>query len=114
MSAPGFCLVLTTAPDEDTAGRLARVLVEEGLAACVTRFPGARSVYRWEGKTESAEEVQLVVKTVRPMADRAVRRLVELHPYDVPEALVVPIEGGHPSYLAWIAAHSVGEGDGGE
>ena len=95
-------VVLVTAPDLRTAGRISDALVGERLAACVTVLPGARSTYRWKGKVERAREVVLVVKTRAALAKRLERRLRELHPYDVPEILAMPVASGDARYLRWI------------
>ena len=84
------------------ADRLADALVGERLAACVTLLPGAQSVYRWEGRVERAEEVQLLVKTTRARFPALRERLVELHPYEVPELLALEAVDGLPAYLDWI------------
>jgi len=102
LTSPEAVVVLSTAPDPAEADRLARALVEEGLAACVTRVPGARSLYRWEGAITEAEEILLLIKTRPGHAASVTRRLGELHPYDVPEILVLPVTGGASTYLAWI------------
>lgn len=103
-------VLVSTAPDETSAARLARALVEEKLAACVNVVPGVRSTYRWQGALEQAEELLLVVKTTAAAADAAGARLAELHPYDVPEVLVFSPGAGAADYLAWIAG-SVQGGD---
>lgn len=95
-------VVLVTAPDSDTAARLARALVEERLAACGNLVPGVRSIYRWEGKICDEAEVLLVLKTTADHADALRDRLLALHPYACPEVLVLPVEGGHAAYLAWV------------
>lgn len=95
-------VVLVTAPDLRVARRLADALVGERLAACVTAVPGARSTYRWKGKVERAREVVLVVKTRAALAKRVERRVRELHPYDVPEILALPVASGEARYLSWI------------
>ena len=95
-------VVLVTAPDLKTARRLADALVGERLAACVTAVPGARSTYRWKGKVERAREVVLIVKTRAVLAKRVERRVRELHPYDVPEILAIPVASGEARYLRWI------------
>ncbi len=97
-------LVLVTAPPGEAAERLARALVEERLAACVNRVPGLRSVYRWQGEVVEDEEVLLLVKTSEDRLDALLARVPELHPYEVPEVVAVPIERGHPPYLAWLEA----------
>ncbi len=96
-------LVLTTWPDDtDREAAAARHVVEAGLAACVTRLPRHRVVYRWQGAIEEAEEHQWVIKTTR-------RRLAPLwdairaaHPYDTPEWLVVEASGGSEAYVRWV------------
>lgn len=95
-------MVLSTAPDETIADRLARALVEEGLAACVTRQSGWRSVYRWEGEVATADEVQLIIKTSRDRLPALNARLEELHPYDVPEVIALEAVGGSEAYLRWM------------
>ncbi len=99
-------VALVTAPDAETGERIARALVEERLAACVNLVPGLRSIYRWEGAVESAEEVLLVVKTRADRAERLEERLLALHPYDVPELLRIPTRGGHAAYLRWVLAET--------
>ena len=95
-------VVLVTAPDLRIARRLADALVGERLAACVTAMPGARSTYRWKGKVERAREVVLMIKTRASLAKRLERRVRELHPYDVPEILALPVASGEARYLRWI------------
>ena len=103
-------VVLSTAPDAGQAERLARRLVEERLAACVSQVPGMKSLYHWEGEVEEANEVLLIVKTHASRAPELTRRLRELHPYDVPEILVLPVAAGLPGYLEWIR-NETGVGD---
>jgi periplasmic divalent cation tolerance protein len=95
-------LVLSTAPDRDTAQRLARELVERKLAACVNIVPGIESIYHWEGKIHTDAELLLLIKTNAQLAPEALAALEQLHPYDTPEGIVLPIEGGLKKYLAWI------------
>ena len=95
-----------TCPDPDSAGRLARALVEERLAACVNLLPGVRSVYRWQGTVEEAAEVLLLIKTTRDRLDALAARVRALHPYELPELLAVEAAGGLPGYLDWVAAES--------
>lgn len=103
---PEARLILVTVPDREVATALARALVEERLAACVNLLPGVHSIYRWEGAVESADEVLLLLKTRADRVDTLRRRVVSLHPYDLPEFVVVPVEGGLDRYLAWILAES--------
>lgn len=97
-----FC----TCPDADTAERIATALVDERLAACVNILPGVRSVYRWQEAVERADEVLLLVKTMPDRFDRLKTRLLELHPYELPEVLAVETDAGHPDYLHWVAAQT--------
>jgi len=95
-------LVYSTAPDLDTAEKIAQTLVGEKLAACVGMTTGYRSVYRWQGKVEEASEVCLMIKTTQDRFAALSEKLVALHPYDVPELVAVPVTAGLPSYLQWV------------
>jgi periplasmic divalent cation tolerance protein len=99
-------VVLLTAPDPELAESLARALVEEGLAACVNVLPGVRSFYRWEGRFETAGELLLLVKTRADRAAKLAARVRELHPYELPEVLELPVAGGSPAYLEWVRKES--------
>jgi periplasmic divalent cation tolerance protein len=99
-------LILSTCPDADTAQRLARILVEERLAACVSLLPGGVSTYRWQGLVEQAAEVQLLAKTPADRRDALMARLAELHPYELPEILAVETAAGLPAYLDWVTAET--------
>ena len=99
-------LCFNTCPDPATAERLATLLVEERLAACVQVLPGLRSVYRWQGKVEAAAEVLLLVKTSAEAYPALQERLRQLHPYELPELLAVEAASGLPEYLQWLAAES--------
>lgn len=94
---------LCTCPDAETARRIADALVGERLAACVNLLPGIASTYRWQGKVAHADEVLLVAKTVRDRFEALSARVLELHPYELPEVVAVELAGGLPAYLAWIA-----------
>jgi periplasmic divalent cation tolerance protein len=98
--------VLISAPDADTARRIGRTLVEERLAACVNVIPGVSSIYRWKGAVEEAAEVLLVVKTRAARADALAARVRTLHPYELPEVVVLPVRGGSRAYMQWVAAES--------
>lgn len=115
MAAPGApdvaVVVLSTVPDEPTAERIARALVEERLAACVNRVPGVSSIFRWQGAIEQAEEILLVIKTHARRAPQVTQRLQELHPYEVPEILVIPVAAGLGAYLEWIRRETQPEGE---
>jgi len=95
-------LILTTAPSQAEARKLACVLVEKKLAACVNITPKIESIYRWQGKVESAEEWLLVIKTTKARTKAVERAIKELHSYDLPECIVIPIEGGSREYLQWV------------
>lgn len=95
-------VVLVTAPDGTTAEKLGRTAVEEGLAACANVVSGVTSVYRWQGEVRSDAEVLVVLKTTDARSDELSRRMAELHPYDVPEVLILDAVGGHAPYLAWV------------
>jgi len=84
------------------ARRIGEKLVSEKLAGCVTAIPNVSSVYRWRGKIERAREVLLVAKTSRKKLNRLIPRVKELHSYEVPEVLALPIERGMPEYLKWL------------
>jgi periplasmic divalent cation tolerance protein len=101
VSSP-FVIVLTTWPADQDAAAFARTLVDERLAACVNVLPPMQSIYRWEGKVEQATEHQLVIKTTAARVEALEARIGRLHPYEVPELLVVPISDGSASYLRWI------------
>lgn len=99
-------LVLTNCPDDAVADRIARTLVEQGLAACVNRLAPVASIYRWRGAVERATETPLLIKTTReryPAVEQAVRAL---HPYEVPEIVALDIVAGFAPYLRWITAET--------
>jgi periplasmic divalent cation tolerance protein len=96
-------LVFSTVPDDERSGQLARTLVEERLAACVNLYSPMSSVYRWKGEVEHAGERQLVIKTTRDRLHALEARLAALHSYELPEFVVVAVEGGSSAYLAWVA-----------
>ena len=98
--------VYITAPSQAEAEGIGHKLVEERLAAGVNLIPGMRTVYRWQGKVEAAEEVVLIAKTTQARLPALARRVQALHPYEVPCILALPVAGGNPDYLAWIAAES--------
>jgi periplasmic divalent cation tolerance protein len=95
-------LALSTAPSPEKAAELARTLVEERLAACVNLVPQVRSVYRWKDQLCDDAEVLIVIKTRRDRMAALEARLLALHPYEVPELVIVPIAAGSAAYLRWI------------
>lgn len=95
-------IVLSTAGSQEEGRRIAQALVERRLAACVNIVPGIESVYRWEGKVESAAEQLLVIKTTAAAFPKLREALLELHSYSVPECLMLSVEDGSAAYLAWL------------
>jgi periplasmic divalent cation tolerance protein len=95
-------VVLTTCPDDAAAARIARDLVQSGLAACVNRLGTLHSTYRWQGAIHDEPEVLLVIKTLRIRYSELEMRLKSLHPYDLPEIIALPVTGGSAEYLAWL------------
>jgi periplasmic divalent cation tolerance protein len=96
-------LVFTTWPSVEMAREAARMVVEEGLAACANLVPAIESIYRWEGKVETAGEVLVIFKTTRARYAEIEARIQALHPYEVPEIVGLRVEAGLPGYLRWVA-----------
>ena len=94
-----FC----TFPNAEIAGKIANQVVEQQLAACANILPGVRSIYRWEGKVESADEVMAVFKLAAPRYAEFEDKIRSVHPYEVPEIIAFPISNGLPAYLQWVA-----------
>lgn len=103
-ASPSARIVLTTAANPEEARHLGRTLVEERLAACATLIPAVESIYHWEGAVESARETMLLLKTEEGQLAALEVRLHELHSYQTPEFLVLPVESGSASYLEWMRA----------
>lgn len=101
-SAPSPVIVFVTWPGDRDATPIARTLVTERLAACVNVLPEMRSVYAWQGAVHDDAERQLLIKTSADRVTALESRLRELHPYDVPEFLVLAIERGSEAYVAWL------------
>lgn len=97
-------LVLVTWPADRPADTLARALVEERLAACVNVLGDVQSFYRWEGRVQQDAERQLLIKTTSDRLEALEARVAALHPYTVPEFLVIPVTGGSDRYLEWLRA----------
>ncbi len=98
-----YSVILMTAASEEEAGRLARMLVERRLAACVSRLPGLRSVYRWEGAVQESQEVLLIAKTLKTKVKELVKAVKREHSYAVPEVLSLPVKEGSRDYLRWLS-----------
>lgn len=103
-------IAFTTFADEETAARVARVLVEERLVACANLLPGARSVYRWQGAVQDEREVVVLMKTRKQDWTALLSRLHELHPYETPELIAVRVAAGAPKYMAWLEEQLAPEG----
>lgn len=99
---PTVRVVLTTAPSQDVAEGLGATVVAERLAACANVVPGITSIYRWEGTIRRESEVLVILKTTASSVEPLQTRLVELHPYDVPEVVAMKVEAGHEPYLSWV------------
>ena len=95
-------VVLVTAPPGDPAVAMARLLVDERLAACVNILPGVRSIYRWEGKVADEPEELLVIKTDKTRFKELVKAVKAVHPYAVPEVIALRVKEGHRDYLRWL------------
>lgn len=106
MAADSALLVFSTLPDADAARRLAQLLVERRLAACVSILAPCSSVYRWQGKVETATEVPVMIKTTDRRYAELETAIRELHPYELPEIVAVPLRHGLPAYLDWVAAET--------
>lgn len=100
---PSPLLVLCTCPDQSTAEHIAETVIGERLAACVNLVPGLTSVYRWKGQIQHDAELLLLIKTRAAIYPLLEARLRELHPYEVPEIIALPIQTGSAAYLDWIA-----------
>jgi periplasmic divalent cation tolerance protein len=101
-------LCYCTCPDAASAQAIATALVGERLAACVNRLTGVASTYRWRGEVTTDHEELLLVKTTATRFEALKARLLELHPYELPELVAVPVERGHAGYLDWVRGQSGG------
>lgn len=97
-----YLVVLCTCPDEASGARIAGAVIGDGLAACVNRVPGVVSTFRWKGEVQEEREVLLVIKTSTERLESLTGRIRELHPYELPEVVAVPVTGGLDEYLAWV------------
>ena len=99
---PDLVIIVSNAPDELVAKRIAHYLVEEHLAACVNLGAAGLSMYVWQGEMEGTSEIPLTIKTTRARVPDVINRIKALHPYDVPEILVLPVIGGYEPYAVWV------------
>ncbi len=102
-------VVFVTAPDEDTAASIAKAIVGEGLAACANIVKDIRSIYKWQGKMEDESEVLMIAKTSRDKFEDLAKKVEDMHPYDVPEIIAVPITQGSDPYIKWLSEAVSGE-----
>ncbi|HQW19325.1 MAG TPA: divalent-cation tolerance protein CutA [Rhodocyclaceae bacterium] len=102
-------IVLTSLPDAVSAQKLAALLIERHLAACVNILAPCQSVYRWQGKVEQATEIPLLIKTTANVYTALEACIRAQHPYELPEIIAVPIDCGLPEYLGWVAAETLSD-----
>ena len=103
MAVPdNFAIVMVTAPDRALARRLAKAALEAKLAACANIVPAVESHYWWEGKLEQSDELLLILKTRQALLPKLERTVREIHPYDTPEFVALPLTAGSRKYLAWL------------
>ena len=102
MKAAEVCLVITNLPDRHSAAKLAHELVEKRLAACINILSPCRSIYRWKGKTEDAEEFPMLIKTTGGRYAELEAAIRSGHPYELPEIIAVRLTGGLSAYLDWV------------
>ena len=109
MSEAGIVTVYAVFADADEARRIARILVEERLAACANLLGPCRSIYRWQGAIEDTSEVAALFKTAEGRGEALIARLATLHSYDVPAATIWPIADASPAYAQWVIEQSASE-----
>ena len=102
----GVLALLTNVPNEALARHMGAYLVEQKLAACVNILGACESMYRWQGKVETAREIPLLIKTTQARYGEVEAAIIRLHPYDVPEIIVLPIAQGWPAYLNWVRSET--------
>jgi periplasmic divalent cation tolerance protein len=105
-----FCEVVVTAADAGWLAGFTRTLVEDRLAACGHTVAAIRSIYRWDGAVHDEPEARVALHTRRALVPEIVARANELHPYDVPCVIALPLVAGNPAYLAWLAEETRGPG----
>jgi periplasmic divalent cation tolerance protein len=98
-----FCEVVVTGPDAEWLVGFTRTLVDERLAACGHNLAAVRSIYRWDGAVQDEAEARVALHTRRSLVPEIVARAGDLHPYDVPCVIALPLVGGNPAYLRWVA-----------
>ena len=106
---PDVVIVLTTVPQGDTGEAIARALIEERLAACVNVLAPMTSIYRWRGAVEREAEQQMIIKTTRVRVPALQSRLSALHPYELPEFLVLTVADSSAAYVEWVGTETGGD-----
>ena len=101
-----FAVIMTTVGSREEADGIARALVEKRLSACTAVVPGIRSFYRWEGNINEDDEFLLLIKTRKGLFDQLSKAIRSIHSYECPEILMIPLTGGDPSYLSWLAGET--------
>jgi periplasmic divalent cation tolerance protein len=112
IDASGAIIVLITTPNTDEAARLAEMLVERRLAACVQILPEIESVYRWQGKIERQQEVLVIAKTTKSNFEELEREVRAIHGYETPEIVALPLTTGSLPYLEWLGSNVNSDPDG--
>ena len=97
-----YVIIYSTASDEEEAYKIGKQLVEEKLAACANILPKIKSCYHWKGKIEEDSEAVLIAKTLENLAEKVIKRIKDLHSYEIPAILIFQIKGGNEEYLKWI------------
>lgn len=110
MSAPEIVEVVVTAASLDDMMRITRTLVDERLVACGQHLSPIRSIYRWDGAVQDEREARVALHTRASLIEQVTARVVELHPYDVPCVVALPVVGGNPAYAEWVEAETVDPG----
>ena len=99
-------LMLTTWPDEAKAEQMAKNWLDKNLVACVNILPKMRSIYKWDGETRTGTEHQMLLKTTAKQSEQLKQAILESHPYECPEILILPVTGGHDDYMNWITGNT--------
>ncbi len=97
-----FHIILSTCPDKASASKIAQLLVENQLCACVNIIPGVESVYQWKGQIESSQEYLLIIKSIKTAYSQIEQYIKANHPYELPEIIAVSVDTGLPDYFSWI------------
>ena len=100
------CIIYTTFPSLEDGRNITDKIVSEGLAACANLLPGMESNYMWEGKLQRSSEVACIIKTSAEMEAKLMERLAQIHPYEIPCILSIPVQDGHMPYISWLLSQS--------